>query len=68
MAASEALSWGTEEFRRYGEPVDFHEKPLPRGYARSLMETRYRDVFADRARAGRTLCSAIPSCWSRWSV
>src|ERR1035441_672807 len=60
--------WGTEGCRGFNEPVGYHEKPLPRGYGRSLMETLYRDVFVGRARAGRTSSSAIPSFWFRWNV
>src|ERR1035438_8466381 len=37
--------WVMEVFRELDEPVGFHEKPLPKGYARSLMETLHRDVF-----------------------
>src|SRR3984893_2197070 len=59
--------WGMEGFRRFDEPVGFQEKPLPKGYARSLRETLYRDGFAAGAQAGRTWSSAIASFWSRWS-
>src|ERR1035437_3719974 len=60
--------WDTEEFRGFDEPVAFPEKPLPRGSARSLTEKRYRGVFADRVRAGRTSLNAIPSYSSHWIV
>src|SRR5450759_4623526 len=53
--------WGTEAFRGFDEPVGFHEKPLPRGYARSLMETRCRVVFGGRERAEKALSNTIPS-------
>ena len=52
--------WDTAVFRGFDVPVAFPEKPLPRGYARSLTETRCRGVSADRVRAGRTWLSAIP--------
>jgi hypothetical protein len=60
--------WDTEAFRGFGGPVDSHEKPLPRGFARSLPEPLCRDVCAGRARAGRASWSAIPSYSSRWIV
>src|ERR1039458_6389781 len=60
--------WDTEAFRGFDEPVGFHEKPLPRGYARSLLETLCRDVFAGRAQAGRRSWSAIPSYSDRKST
>src|ERR1035437_8078395 len=47
--------WGTEEFRGFEEPVAFPEKPLPRGYERSLMEARCRVAFVVRGRVGRAL-------------
>src|ERR1035438_3382666 len=60
--------WGTEVFRGFDEPVDFHGKPLPWEYARSLREAQYRGVFVGRARAGKASLSAIPGYWSRWIV
>src|ERR1035441_7539280 len=60
--------WDMEAFRKFDEPAGFHEKPLPKGYARSLMETLRRDVFGGWVGAGKTLLSAIPSYWSRWIV
>src|ERR1039458_1204967 len=60
--------WGTEVFRGFGEPVGFHEKPLPRGYERSLKEARCRVASAVRGRAGRALSNTIPSYSSHWIV
>src|ERR1039458_5806318 len=60
--------WGTEEFRGFDEPVAFPERPLPRGYERSLMEARCRVAFVVRGRVGRALSNTIPSYSSHWIV